>query len=251
MNLLTYILYPESEKGILQSICDYCEKNDFSMSYILHDKDCDKDGVLKKAHWHIVTNIPNKTLRALGCTRKIQGVQSEKGMKDYLIHANSPEKYPYSPDSVVNVGEEELFENRPSDKEKKAHFRHMVYDYIKEHKIREFKDIPVEWTDDEEFDCYFIKTYIDSLRYSADRDKSYSKRTPTDECDRVVPIEDEIPIEDLYEEEKNKNTVLEANQYELANKLKKYQRYITSVRDAYMSGKIDALDALLSEPIQF
>ena len=252
MNLLTYILYPESEEGVLRSLCNYCEKNGFSMSYALHDKDVDKDGVIKKAHWHIVTNVPNKTLRALGCTRKIQSVHSETGMKDYLIHANSPEKYPYDADIVTNVGDEDLFENRPSTKEKKAGFRSMVYDYVAEHNIREFKDIPREWTLDPDFDCYFIKTYIDSRRYASDRDKTtFSKRTPADECDRSIPMEDDTPVSELYEEEKNKNAVLEANQYALANKLKAYQRYITSVRDAYMSGKIDALDALLSEPIQF
>ena len=251
MNLLTYILYPESEGGILQSLCNYCEKNNFSMSYALHDKDCDKDGLLKKAHWHIVTNIPNKTLRALGCTRKIQSVQSEIGMKDYLIHANSPEKYPYPADIVINVGNEDLFDNRPSAKEKRAGFRYMAFHYIKEHNIREFHEIPDDWLSDEDFDCYMVKTMIDSVRYSADRDKSYSKRTPDDECDRVVPMEDEIPIDELYEEEKNKNAVLEKNQYELASKNKRYQRYIVSVRDAYMSGKISALDELLREPIQF
>ena len=134
------LLYPdcESHNDILSvlsdSNIDYCG--------ILHDKDLDENGNLKKPHFHVVLWGIRTTVNALSDRLSLpENYISIKGTRDsrlrYLIHADDPEKYQYSVDSVfgspnglkkfresLNVSEDEndnvfaiisLLESYPSD----------------------------------------------------------------------------------------------------------------------------------------
>lgn len=75
---------------------------------ILHDKDIDEDGNVKKAHYHFVIKLPSP-----GTTGSIQRIipnvkenyikpcKSMRGACRYLIHKDNPEKEQYKQDDIV------------------------------------------------------------------------------------------------------------------------------------------------------
>lgn len=92
----TLVLYPEDSNH-----CDLLNylSNTYSCKYILHDKDVNKDGALKKPHWHIVWQTPSpRTVTSLKKELNIEyleSVRTQKQMLAYLIHANDDSKYQY------------------------------------------------------------------------------------------------------------------------------------------------------------
>uniref|UniRef100_A0AAU8AZ40 Replication protein n=1 Tax=Dulem virus 75 TaxID=3145786 RepID=A0AAU8AZ40_9VIRU len=76
-------------------------------AYILHDKDIEKDGSLKKAHYHILLEFVNP--RSVSSVAKMLGiaenmveiVYSVEGSRLYLTHANAPDKTQYDVSEVV------------------------------------------------------------------------------------------------------------------------------------------------------
>lgn len=104
------LLYPDNPAHNLASIrLSTAEYNAVGM---LHDKDIYTDddpergivkGEIEKKHWHFVVKFKNaKTFNALAKEldiepKFIQKCDSYKGALLYLIHANDPEKYQYSP----------------------------------------------------------------------------------------------------------------------------------------------------------
>lgn len=79
---------------------------DFDSACILHDKDLDEEGKIKKPHWHIVIRCKNAVwntalAKDLGVEDNyIQKCRSLKSSLKYLIHFDNPDKYQYSIDSV-------------------------------------------------------------------------------------------------------------------------------------------------------
>lgn len=103
------ILYPESCKGDFIDLLKEQHVN-FLLSP-LHDTDVDKDGVLKKAHYHLmlcfdgptsdqVADIIFSSLGGVGCVR----VSNCTSYSRYLCHMDDPDKAQYSPDDVVSYG---------------------------------------------------------------------------------------------------------------------------------------------------
>jgi hypothetical protein len=93
----TLVLYPEDSNH-----CDLLNylSNTYTCKYILHDKDINSDGELKKSHWHIVWQTPSpRTISSLKKELNIEyleSVRTQKQMLAYLIHANDSNKYQYS-----------------------------------------------------------------------------------------------------------------------------------------------------------
>lgn len=93
------LLYPEDL--IHLDALNYIVEHSFKYVYILHDKDVDENGELKKKHWHIVLECKNP--------RYISGLAKELKITDnyilpcdefnyaleYLLHINKPSKYLY------------------------------------------------------------------------------------------------------------------------------------------------------------
>lgn len=93
------ILYDEDETQ--KNAIDILKTN-YIYKGILHDKDTDEDGVIKKPHYHFVVRLDsaqtNEYLaKILGIKENyIQVVYSLKGALDYLTHINQPDKYQYT-----------------------------------------------------------------------------------------------------------------------------------------------------------
>ena len=100
---LGLLLYPEDESHVqaLEKIKAY------EYALILHDKDTDEDGVLKKPHYHVVLSLKNAQwataiAKELGITPNyIQQIRNEEAALAYLIHYNEDEeKQKYDVDEV-------------------------------------------------------------------------------------------------------------------------------------------------------
>ena len=95
---MAMLLYPDCPEHV-QAIEKIKESYDYAL--ILHDKDCDDDGVVKKAHWHVVLRFKNQNWNSsvskdLGIDiNYIQKVKNFDNALMYLIHYNDSDKYQY------------------------------------------------------------------------------------------------------------------------------------------------------------
>lgn len=101
------VVYPDSVvydfANVLANVTEYFDK----WCYILHDKDLNEDGTLKKAHYHVygkfdTARTPQTVSNALGVgVASLRAVSSWRGAVRYTIHLDHPDKYQYSADDVV------------------------------------------------------------------------------------------------------------------------------------------------------
>lgn len=82
-------------------------KVSYDYAYILHDKDCDENGEIKKPHWHVVITVGNNACwntsiaSELGITPNyIEKCGRLDRALEYLIHYNDSDKYQYDVDEV-------------------------------------------------------------------------------------------------------------------------------------------------------
>ena len=177
-NKWAFLLYKESAPE------DYLEVLDeLHVPYVLspwHDKDVNKTtGEFKKAHKHgalffeslkSYTQVSDLLTEKLNTPAHVEVVMSPKGMYDYFIHAENPEKTLYNVEDIeTGCGfelEKFLAENNPD-------LLKQVYEVMRDSGLREFAD----FTDliAEQFPdlllyvfdkSYFFKIYLDSKRYN-------------------------------------------------------------------------------------
>lgn len=107
-------LYPDSESYDCEHLLSVIRSKFIDWAYILHDKDTDDNGVLKKSHIHWVGRATPRTLSVvsnfLGLHENdIEVVKNFDNMVMYLIHLNDIDKFQYSPDDVEtnlpNIGQ--------------------------------------------------------------------------------------------------------------------------------------------------
>lgn len=107
-------LYPDSESYDCELLLSVIRSKFIDWAYILHDKDTDENGVLKKPHFHWVGRATPRCLSVvsnfLGLPENdIEVVKNFDNMVMYLIHLNDIDKYQYSPDDVEtnlpNIGQ--------------------------------------------------------------------------------------------------------------------------------------------------
>ena len=108
------ILYPDSESYDCEQLLSVIRSKFIDWAYILHDKDTDENGVLKKPHIHWVGRATPRCLSVvanfLGLPENnIEVVKNFDNIVCYLIHLNDIDKYQYSPDDVEsnfsNIGQ--------------------------------------------------------------------------------------------------------------------------------------------------
>ncbi len=99
------ILYPEDETH--ECALQYIEEFYSEYAYILHDKDIDEKGEIKKPHYHVIIKVKNAmTISALAKELKIGENYITPTKKHiihglrYLVHADDEDKYQYSLDEV-------------------------------------------------------------------------------------------------------------------------------------------------------
>lgn len=99
------LAYPESAPQLIETL----KELGWDFVGILHDKDIDKNGETKKAHWHIyisfVNNCYNTSIAkqlglGLNLVRKMEQSNETKFLA-YLTHFQSKDKYHYSDDELI------------------------------------------------------------------------------------------------------------------------------------------------------
>lgn len=107
-------LYPDSESYDCETLLSTIRSKFIDWAYILHDKDVNENGELKKPHIHWVGRATPRCLSVvsnfLGLPENdIEVVKNFDNMVMYLIHLNDIDKFQYSPDDVEtnlpNVGQ--------------------------------------------------------------------------------------------------------------------------------------------------
>lgn len=107
-------LYPDSESYDCELLLSTIRSKFIDWAYILHDKDVDENGELKKSHIHWVGRATPRCLSVvsnfLGLPENdIEVVKNFDNMVMYLIHLNDIDKFQYSPDDVEtnlpNIGQ--------------------------------------------------------------------------------------------------------------------------------------------------
>ena len=102
------VVYPDSESYNASEVLAKVTQYFSHWCYILHDKDIDNDGTLKKAHYHVygkldTPRIPNSVANALGVgVASLRVVSSWRGAVRYLVHLDNPDKFQYSVDDIVS-----------------------------------------------------------------------------------------------------------------------------------------------------
>ena len=107
-------LYPDSESYDCETLLSTIRSKFIDWAYILHDKDFNENGELKKSHIHWVGRATPRCLSVvsnfLGLPENdIEVVKNFDNMVMYLIHLNDIDKFQYSPDDVEtnlpNIGQ--------------------------------------------------------------------------------------------------------------------------------------------------
>lgn len=107
-------LYPDSESYDCETLLSTIRSKFIDWAYILHDKDVNENGELKKSHIHWVGRATPRCLSVvsnfLGLPENdIEVVKNFDKMVMYLIHLNDIDKFQYSPDDVEtnlpNIGQ--------------------------------------------------------------------------------------------------------------------------------------------------
>lgn len=98
MNL---VLYPESQQSAIDSIIRNC-----CYVGILHDRDTDVNGLLKKPHYHFIVRFKQARwssafAKELGIEDHIESTLSFERSVRYLVHMDNPEKYQYSQNDLI------------------------------------------------------------------------------------------------------------------------------------------------------
>lgn len=145
----------------------------------LHDSDVDPDGVLKKAHYHVMLKFEGK--KSPEQVREIveifggvgaETVQSARGYARYMCHLDNPEKAQYKTEDVKSFAGADYFGEIGTVLDKYKAIREMR-DFCKQEKIEEYCDL-LDYADENRDDwfrvlcdngSYVMKEYLKSRYY--------------------------------------------------------------------------------------
>ena len=161
-----------------------------------HDKDIHSDtGEIKKAHKHgalyfeslkSYSQVSELITEKLNGPTHVEAVMSPKGMYDYFTHAENPDKTPYNIEDIESGAGFELEKfllDQNSD-----NFMNEVIDVIEENNFTEFEDL-VRYARENNYlllgliveRTYFFAKYLDSRRYSPNKEKYYKKEADSED----------------------------------------------------------------------
>ena len=181
-NKWAFLIYQESAP---ENYLDVLEE--MHIPFVLspwHDKDINKEtGEFKKAHKHGVlffeslksyTQVSELLTEKLNTPSHIEVVMSPKGMYDYFIHAENPDKTLYNIDEIESGCGFELEQFLITNNNEQ--FLSTVIDIIEEHNFTEFNNL-VRYARVENPSLlnliidktYFFAKYLDSRRHSSHR----------------------------------------------------------------------------------
>ena len=184
-NKWAFLLYQESAP---ENYLDVLEE--MHIPFVLspwHDKDVNKEtGEFKKAHKHGVlffeslksyTQVSELLTEKLHTPSHVEVVMSPKGMYDYFIHAENPDKTLYNMDEIESGCGFELEQFLITNNNEQ--FLSTVIDIIEEHNFTEFNNL-VRYARVENPSLlnliidktYFFAKYLDSRRHSNNKKES-------------------------------------------------------------------------------
>lgn len=178
------VVYPESAPENWREILQELKTAVFISP--LHDCDCNPDGEVKKAHYHVMLMYEGKkninTIRELcatfggvGCEK----VESKRGYARYLCHLDNPEKAQYNPDDVTTYGGENYTVVIGTVLDKYKAIREMIA-YCNDNGIISYSDL-VEYcmvNRDDWFrvladnGTYMVREYLKSKEWTMNRERS-------------------------------------------------------------------------------
>ena len=141
------VLYPESMKEDWKTIIEESKVPCFVSP--LHDKDCNPDGEVKKAHYHVMVMYDSvKTeLQARDFFEKIGGVGCEvvnsvRSYSRYLCHLDNPEpeRHKYDIDTVLQFGGADYKTVIGTMADKQKHLREMTV-WVQENDVIAYADL--------------------------------------------------------------------------------------------------------------
>lgn len=152
-----------------------------------HDKDVNtKSGEIKKAHKHgalyfdslkSYSQVSELISSKLNGPSHVEPVMSPKGMYDYFVHAENPEKTPYDIkdiESGAGFDLEKFLIEQDSDA-----FNRQIIKVIEENNFIEFRDLVISACESDTRllrfiikQAYFVTKYLDSRRFSARQNKN-------------------------------------------------------------------------------
>lgn len=102
-----FLLYPESCNPDWIQILTQLQQPLF---WILHDRDENPDGTMKKPHYHVMIMFENpRSVNSIiniatmcGGNKYLQQVISRRGYARYLCHLDNPEKFQYDPEKCIH-----------------------------------------------------------------------------------------------------------------------------------------------------
>lgn len=103
--LFSVILYTDSETYNINDVLFNIKALKY-YAYIIHDKDLNEKGEIKKEHYHVIIKLDNaSTIQAisnkLGIPENhVQHIKNERAYIRYLIHYDSADKYMYSLEDI-------------------------------------------------------------------------------------------------------------------------------------------------------
>ena len=184
-NKWAFLIYQESTP---ENYLDILEE--MHIPFVLspwHDKDINKEtGEFKKAHKHGVlffeslksyTQVSDLLTERLNTPSHVEVVMSPKGMYDYFIHAENPDKTLYNMDEIESGCGFELEQFLITNNNDQ--FLSTVIDIIEEHNFTEFNNL-VRYARVENPSLlnliidktYFFAKYLDSRRHSNNKKES-------------------------------------------------------------------------------
>ena len=184
-NKWAFLIYQES---VPENYLDVLEE--MHIPFVLspwHDKDVNKEtGEFKKAHKHGVlffeslksyTQVSELLTEKLHTPSHVEVVMSPKGMYDYFIHAENPDKTLYNMDEIESGCGFELEQFLITNNNEQ--FLSTVIDIIEEHNFTEFNNL-VRYARVENPSLlnliidktYFFAKYLDSRRHSNNKKES-------------------------------------------------------------------------------
>lgn len=132
----------------MQDIYDELCKDGYLFAYIFHDKDVDKDGVLKRRHLHLVLECPTRRrvsyyIKHLALMFGVERSQVQVEVSNnfdwdiqYLVHKNNADKHQYDErDIVSNIPLSELQERLLTVVHKEVTAK-IIFDIVKSCKTR-------------------------------------------------------------------------------------------------------------------
>lgn len=172
-----FIVYPESIKedwiGELQ-----LTGLPFAISP-LHDADCNPEGEVKKAHYHVIVcysgptsySVVKRLTDSLGATAP-QALEQVIGYYRYLTHKDNPEKAQYDEADIVRGNGFNILDYSDLKASEKEKIKKDLQILIKERSLLEYcdlMDILLEFGTDEQYsvasnNTYFFDKYLTSLR---------------------------------------------------------------------------------------